>query len=738
MKIWFLLLLIAFSIGAYAQRVEGKIIDGVSGETLPFGTIRIKNKEKKIVLESASDRYGLYNINLSSGFYYLHVSYLGYESFLDSLVITESKIYTKDITLQPAEIQFASPVIRANMVEQTGSIPINKNNFLKLSGSFNDPSRLLIKYPSITATNDQNNAITLKGMPPGMASWFVNGASIVNPNHLNNAGTFTDQSSANGGGVNMISGNSVGAFEFIPTPLTGDYFNVGSGAMDFDLDIESGGSFSLGLLGTEFRYGYATETLRAGINYRYSTLGILSALGVPLGDEVINFQDVHARVEKRINTVRLGLDIIAGTNSNIHESLGEESVFFKDALFIGLRANQQVASFTCNVLEKNWTLHNTINFSRRASQREVRADQSIVPFIIDSLEHVQENRLSMSNRFSYYMNNQLSVSINNISEMGNLNYRGRNANYRRGMGLFQINKSLGQWKIEGAIGLSFFSHKNEIQETRSSRLGSEQRFLISYVRNKNRWNGQVSRGLVTVLPEFMVIGTNIVPMNTIHLSSHYVRDGNWGKMKIGGFHHRFQRVIVSEEGRVSYFNRFDLIENEVLSGQYSSDGSAHITGALLEYQKDIHSFQVVANSSFYDLKIAERIEGDYNFNYTYSLNASHAQKIKNNILLLSASIIGRGANREFDIDEQQSSINQTTVYNREIRRALNPYSRVDFKATYTWGNPSSRLEYLVSLDIQNVLNKRNDSFSFYDPLAEEVFVAQQLGLIPVLTFQVSF
>ncbi|MFT5569761.1 MAG: hypothetical protein ACI9RP_001811, partial [Cyclobacteriaceae bacterium] len=44
----------------------------------------------------------------------------------------------------------------------------------------------------------------------------------------------------------------------------------------------------------------------------------------------------------------------------------------------------------------------------------------------------------------------------------------------------------------------------------------------------------------------------------------------------------------------------------------------------------------------------------------------------------------------------------------------------------------------LSLDIQNMLNRENQSFPFYDEFLNEEAFSTQLGLVPILTYRIAF
>lgn len=734
----FSLVFVVFSNLAYAQNIKGKIVDNESLEALGNCVILYKKLDQNNIQEKIADEHGDFSINVEEGIYEFIFNYIGYIERRDTITFISSTNLTQNFSLIQSSIQGIHPIIRANLIPASNVLKINKDNFLKLSGSFNDPSRLLLKFPTISSTNDQANFISLKGMPPAMSGWFINGASIVNPNHLSNTGTFSDQASANGGGVNMISGYGIGNFEFIQSPLNSDYFNIGSGLSNFELEIEKGGRFTLGLLGTEFGYGYDKQNLQIGANYRYSTLGILSTLGIPLGDEKINFQDFHARFSRKTKEFNWSVDVLIGNSSNIHESLAENSVYYKDALFIALDQRQEIISTKFDVIKEKYAFKNTINFSRRKALREIISDDLYSPIVIDSTETINEQRISSANIFTYYFNNIWSIKYSQNINAGIIKETNYNGIYSKAAGLFSLKYNKNNLILEGGYGGSIIGNKINKEEEWLNNYGSEIRFLFQYGNNKNRFRGQASSGLVEVLPEIVIRGTDIVPMKNINMSIDYMQERNWGKVKIGGYYHIFNNVLVSEKG-LSYFSRYDLLKSTIDSKEYNLDGNANIIGGLFLYQLNFKSFQILQSFSSYKMNISEEIESDFDFGHTYSSTISYTKEIKENELIISTTLQGRGGNKEFIIDEDLSELNSSTIYNFNERKTLSPYSRVDLKISYLWGKRINDFNrHSISIDIQNLLNRRNDSYSFYDPLVNEIILGNQLGIIPILSYNLRF
>ena len=738
-KLCSFVILLFTAICVSGQAVSIMVTDAESKDGLASCAVIILSDNKEVVGYTNSS--GTYEFNvLTNTTKYITLKYIGYAELRDTIEVTSTQNISLSYSLSPTSLQGVSPIITANLIPEANTLLINSKNFLKLPGSFNDPSRLLIKFPGIASTNDQANFVTLKGMPPSMAGWYVNGASVANPNHLSNTGTFTDQASASGGGVNMISGNSISSFDFVQSPLTNEYFNIGSGLSDFSLDIKDGLVVSAGLLGTEAGYGISTGKFKIGANYRYSTIGILSSLGVPLGDEKINFQDGHLQIAYESQLIDWSIDAVAGKSSNVHESLGEESVLFKDALVIDFQANQQLVSGVLHIKQKRWNLDNTVNLSGRGSTRKIESDNNVLSTAIDTLEETSEIRFSMRNVLEVDVQDNWQIGYVHSNDYGLLSRNGIQGAFGNSGGLANVLFKKTSLQLSGSVGYSMIGNVTLLEwgesiEPLNKRWGSEARFLLKYFNNKNRVSVSASKSNIALLPEISIINEALIPMRSVNVSADYLYERNWGTIKAGVFFHQFNDLLISKNNRVSYFSRLDLIEESITSGEYTQDGQAEIYGLLFQYQLNKKSFQLLQSNSIYEMNISEDIISDYDFNFTSATTLSYSKDIGNNVLIVSSSYQARGGNLEFDVNEESSRIENRTIYSRETINRLKPYTRLDLKINYLWGKEiSSERRFKISLDIQNLLNRRNDAYSFYDPLAERVVLQNQLGVIPILRF----
>ena len=97
-----------------------------------------------------------------------------------------------------------------------------------------------------------------------------------------------------------------------------------------------------------------------------------------------------------------------------------------------------------------------------------------------------------------------------------------------------------------------------------------------------------------------------------------------------------------------------------------------------------------------------------------------------------------GGFRETPIDVAASAAARTTVFENSLlfSEQQGDYSRVDLSLYRKVER--KKVTSTISLDIQNLTNKKNESFAFYDSFLGEVVRRNQLGLLPILNYRIQF
>lgn len=317
------ILLLIIPIQIFAQRqtqtVSGIIRDKQTKVPLIGASVVVVNSNPQN--GTTSDENGNFILkNVSTGRHSFKVQYIGYESFItDEIIVSSTKEPFVEISLTASAIMTDEVVISAN---KNAFEPLNSMSVVstrsftqeeteRMPAGVNDPGRVALSYPGVQrGPDDSENQIVVRGNSPIGILWRLEGIDIPNPNHFAVVGS-------SGGGITVFSAQLLAKSDFSTGGFAAEYGNALSGA--FDMNFRSGNlqkreeRAKIGILGLDF----ATEgPIKKGfssylVNYRYSTLGLLSRMGFYLvGERVINdFQDLsfnltfRSKNKKAISTV---------------------------------------------------------------------------------------------------------------------------------------------------------------------------------------------------------------------------------------------------------------------------------------------------------------------------------------------------------------------------------------------------------------------------------------------------
>jgi hypothetical protein len=154
-------------------------------------------------------------------------------------------------------------------------------------------------FAGIATICDQRNDIVIRGNSPLGVLWRLDGIDIPNPNHFSSFG-------ASGGPISIINNNLLTNSDFFTGAFPAEYGNALSGV--FDLKMRAGSILKyefvtqVGMNG--FEIGAEGPIVKNSssflINYRYSTLAIVDAMGFKVGIDAIPFyQDASFKLTSK-------------------------------------------------------------------------------------------------------------------------------------------------------------------------------------------------------------------------------------------------------------------------------------------------------------------------------------------------------------------------------------------------------------------------------------------------------
>lgn len=762
-----------------AQSVHGKVTHG-KGSVIENANITIIDSTK-IIAGSISNIDGDFFIILPKpGNYKIVCSYVGYQTVSTSILVEDQENLKMDFHMENLIESDIVPTITENPYK-SGDLTMTQQQYKVMPASFQDPSRIMIRYPGFSTANDGANSILFRGMPPEATRWQLYGADIVNPNHLSNAGTANDLATGNAGGVNALSGSVLDYYHFEANPANISYANVLSGVSDMKMAPKIKSFVDLNLIGLEAGLNFSSDDNAAGylkntyVAYRYSFVGILNQLGVDFGNEKIGYQDLSVNVDLyRSYNKSLRLFTTLGSSRNMLSavSMADSISRYKDLQQIEYKSKLGIGGL--QFLWSKWnankhTFRSTLVSSFRTDTRNERTNALSVPdlnFLLIRNNNRDERMISSHTVYDFAPDMEEDLGL--FFTFGLRMNLFQNSFLRNQEGaLIQGFMFYPYYQMEGTIkdkwrwklGLSAF------YENISKQWTAEPSLNIQYAVN-NAWRLTLDYRLSSM--------QNLTELERLNRSEHEFRiqSGNYQfgieytskqrQIRTSFFYHdisdisNYSLVNNIASGHFSAFNGSNLGYDLFIAYpdmQFSGLANARSFGADVHYEDKINikknALQYMVNGSLFEssYSLPEAPDQYYSakYNFRVSANASVAYLIKlpgearNRNLIVSLAGHHRGALREQTFTENPL-VEPFNIYDfrSPYVNGLRSYQRLDFRIVYTKKKSESRFAHRWSLDIQNLLNRENDGFRYYDPLLKQIVMQPQLGLVPVLSYRMEW
>ncbi len=755
-----------------AQTIRGKITDADTGQPLPGATVLLSNTE----MGSVTDTTGRYRLpEVPVGRYQLEVRYVGYENLLLPEVLVESgkevvlnielkespaRLQEVEVTASRSDIRVPHPVsVKALTVEQTRRFP----------ATFYDPARLAYLFPGTVNDNDQANGLAIRGNSPNSLIWRLEGVDIVNPNHTPNAGTFSDRITRNGGGVNILSAQMLGTSHFYTGAFPAQYGNVLSGVLDMRLrpgnNEKHEKTFQAGLIGLDVAAeGPLSKNKNASYlaNYRYSTVGLLTSMGVDFGDEQINFQDLSFNLTFPTQSGgKFTLFGIGGLSENLFEAERDSTVweFEKDRFDITFRSKMGAlgASFT-QPFGENTAWHTVVAASAISSERTGERLNNGYEALLVEEDELTEAKYALHSWINRKWGaagtlrlgvqaTQQAFSIRSVAAIEDTLARGD------GDGL--LLQPYASWSLSVAPGLQLnaglhylyfgFNHTSAVEPRLSMeyQLSNRQRLSLAYGLHSQLQPLQLYFAETGESQQNEPLGFT----RAHHVVIGYEQDvSRITTLSVEAFYQSLFDVPIAANASNS-FSALNLLEGFVTQ-ELANEGTGENYGIELSLQRYLaDGFFFLANGTYFQSKYtgSDGIQRDtrYNSNYIFNLTGGKEwskRKKEGRLVVWGANlrVAYIGGFRETPIDVEASAKEGKTVYNTEQAYSIQQpgFFRTDLRVYRKWNR--EKFNSTLALDIQNLTNAENVAFSYYDVQQGQVVEKFQLGIIPILTYRIEF
>ncbi len=764
-RLYFLFVLFINSIAVsgqdLGQTIRGKVRDQNTAKPLVGASISIF-KSDILVSGSVTDSLGNFQIlNVNPDRYKLSISFTGFSSFEDELLVISGKESIVNASLIESSTMLKEVEIRSSTVEEpAGVTSISMEKSMRVPANFFDPVRMVTSYPGVVAANDQSNSIAVKGYSPNGLLWRLQGLDIVSPNHLANAGTFSDKPVANGGGVNVLSAQLLDKTDFYSGALPANYGNALSGVMDMKLRPGNKNKMQYtaqaSLIGLDIAAeGPLDKNNRTSFvaNYRYSTVGLLSQMGLDFGGEVINFQDFSFHLDQQ------------------QKKGGNLSVFG----FGGLSSNQ----FDAKPLDewKEEKDHNSIDYDGKVYGigfvNQFKSFEKLSLSFGGSLSGQLQTRNLQSEvvplPYAYIYSDQYSNDKRLFSSFFKAIYKlGANGTLEAGMTANHLDNKLVSTTVtplyldtfypdvNGTVaGMLWQPYASWSQRFGGWRLNAGLRFVnftynnassleprLVLLRSFAKSSMTLSYGLTGQWQQsqtYLQLGNQnlgLTKANQFAAEYKHTFSRNLRLVSNVYYHRVFNVPVEPFVFRYSTLNQLEEFSRNTL--QNSGKGLNYGVEALLEKRYYNQIYFMVSGSLYRSEYNANEYYTRFSGRFTSSFLVGKEWQKKRNNFGINTRILYLGGLREAPIDQNLSTTIGSTQYSFQNGYSvqLPDYFRTDLRLSWRKNKPGYTRTF--SLDIQNLLNTQNIAGHYFDTYLQTIKTKYQLGIIPVIAYRVEF
>lgn len=752
-----------------AQTIRGTVSDADTGQPLVGATVALNENQGGTTTDSTG-QFRFTGLEIGRR-YQLTVSFLGYAPVVLTEILVESgKEQLFDITLSQTNAELATVTVRGRQSEGRWYLPsvkvLTMEETMRFPATFFDPARLTFAYPGVIGDNDQTNGISVRGNSPNHLRWRLEGVDIVNPNHTPNAGAFSDRVTQSGGGVNILSAQLLGTTRFYTGAFPVEFGDALGGVLDMHLrpgnNERREWTLQAGLIGVDLAAEGPLNKAKGSsylVNYRYSTVGLLQALGMELGDEAINFQDLSFNLAFPLqNGGEVTVFGLGGISTNVFEAQRDSTLweFSKDRFDIDFSSRMGALGATLQLpAGRNGLWKTSFAASGLESTRTgERLDDSYNPILAEE-DELNQSKLSLHSFYQLKWNPQNRLRVGLVLTQMGYNLTSRLAN-----------EVIASGNTGGALWQPYFDWQNNLAPNLDLNAGLhftyfglngsnavEPRVSLDWRQARHRISLAYGLHSQTQAPQLYFAQTEPANDNkdldltkAHHLGLGYQYElSNTRQLEFELFYQHLFDVPVTVSP--SSFSALNLVE-QFVTVPLVNQGEGRNYGLSVNYQQQIQQgLYYLINGTVFQSKYtgSDGQERDTRFNAGMIANATLGKewtRRKDNGKIKVTGFNGRltysGGFRDTPIDAAASAQAGRTIYREDQAFSLQQpaYYRLDLRLYLKWNKPGRH--NTLSLDIQNATNRENTAFSYYDTQAGQIVEKKQLGIIPIINYRMEF
>lgn len=781
----FLIVFLLFSKSNFAQQltqtVRGTITDKQSKETLIGASVILV--DTAMLKGNTADENGNFRIEgVPVGRRTFKISFLGYRESFVTIIVTSGKEVVLNIDLEQSVVTANTVTIVAekqkdksnNQLAMVSSRSFTIEETSRYAGSIGDPSRMAANYAGVSGANDSRNDIIIRGNSPSGLLWRLNGVEIPNPNHFGSLGS-------TGGPVSMLNNNVLDKSDFMTGAFPAEYGNALAGV--FDLQMRSGNNekneflaqvgfngFELGAEGPLSNKNGSSYL----VNYRYSTLGVFSALGLEFGTgaAVPKYQDVSFKID--LPTQKAGKFSVFGmggisyievldkdidsTRENLYDDPVRDDGYFGNNMgFVGLnhtyffnKNTYSKINLSVSTSGQNYKI-DTLRagddmaiptYRNKSDQQKYIADFSINKKF-SARNFVKAGAAATSIQFNYSDSVIEDGFWRTITQFdGNatllrvyLNWQHRfNDKLTLNSGLHsQVYTYNNSYSIEPRVGLKWELKEGQALSIASGLHSQQQPYYVYYIKTPLA-NGSYSE-----------TNKDLDFTRSWHLVTAYDRTvGKDFRIKAEAYYQYIFDVPVEQRATsFSLLNEgadFGIREVDSLI----NEGTGTNYGVELTLEKFYsRGYYFLLTGSLFESKYkgsdGKERSSAFNGNFVFNVLGGKEWTIrKKNVIAINVKTNYSGGKRYIPVDLEKSKLTGKTEYDEEnaFEKRRKDYFRTDVKFSYRINRKKTTHE--IALDINNIFDTKNIWSEQYSQKTGTVIKEYQLGFLPIPMYKLTF
>ncbi len=765
-----------FTVNAqYTQQLRGIVTEQVLQQPLNGATISIHS----IGLSTITDKEGMFRFaNIPVGVYQITISYAGFkEDVLENIVVNSGKESFVNVVLE-AKVKKENEVVLKAFTKKNKTLndmgAVSTRAFTveetqKYAAAINDPLRMATTFAGVQVGNDGNNAIVIRGNSPTGLLWRMEGIDIPNPNHFSSPGSA-------GGGVSILNSQLLSNSDFITGAFAAEYGNALSGV--FDLKLRKGNdekreyTLQAGVLGLSgamegpFTKNYKGSYL---INYRYSTLALLSKMNIISNGGRTNFQDLSFNIY--LPALRLGTFTLFGFGGLSDQKYDAKKDSLKwdtqdDRYNEKYLSNTGMIGITHAILfGSKLNIKTGIGYSKTNTgydEDHLATDYSLSKLYTESFK---TTKLILTTTLNYKFDNKVNVRLGYITNL--IGYKFYRLSRKietdplelllNTSGNTSTRQAFVQWQYKPSNNIIVNAGMHYFKLLHNNTSSVEPRLSAKWTIN-NKSSIAVGYGQHSQMQTLNVYfaeqkdtnGKITMPNSNLSLSKahHYVLSYSRTifknlKAKAEVYYQQLYNIPVSvyDSSTLSTVN----IQNEYFTDPLENKGKGKNYGVEISIEQNLqNNFYLTFSNSIYQskYKAKDQIERNTRFNGNYISTITAGKEFvnekKSKVMGVNVKTIFSGGYRNTPVDIAASRERGYTVYREKEAFSLqNPaYFRTDLRLSIKWNR--KYVTSTLSLDIQNITNRLNVYSQSYDSEKNKIVTNYQNGLIPVLNFKIDF